>query len=68
MSDEARIAHFIAERDRAREVISKIDTAGWRFYEALGDAPMQEVTAGRRAECVAMAEMMDRLIVAWEKL
>lgn len=48
-------------------MIRAIDTEGMRFYEAIGDKPMREVTAEYRVEQVLRAEQMQKWIAQWER-
>lgn len=68
MTDHERIAHYRAERDAALSVVADIDSGGWRFFEAQGDEAMRDVTDARRTEQERVAERMEELAVAWERL
>lgn len=68
MSDNGRLAHYKAEKERALETIKLIETGTWKFFHSVGDAPLKDVTDERLAEKKRDFETYDHLILAWERL
>jgi hypothetical protein len=55
------------ERDRAIEILRRVEEEGWTFHEARGDDRMRDVTAKRANRQRQIIERMDRLIAQFEE-
>ena len=55
------------ERDRALEILRRIEDEGWTFHETRGDDLMRDVTAKRANRQRQIIERMDRLIEQFEQ-
>jgi hypothetical protein len=63
--DLARVRDYRRKRDAAQRVVDQID-AGMRFEQGLGDGPMRDVTAERRAEKIEEVKFFEGLARRWE--
>ena len=55
------------ERDRAIELLRRIEEEGLTLHEAYGDAPTRDVTKKRAGRQRQIIERMDRLLAALEE-
>jgi hypothetical protein len=65
--DRDALAWCRDERDRAVEMLRRIEDEGWTFHESRGDDRMRDATAKRANRQRQIIERMDRLIAGFEE-
>ncbi len=60
--NEARITRFKAERENALATVRSIEVDGCAYSEALGQAPLRDVTEARLRDSKARVDMLDKVI------
>jgi hypothetical protein len=66
--DRKRVDSYAAQKATAEAALKRIDQDGMRFYEAIGDEPMREVTDRMRQETLERIQLFEELILSWTRM